>query len=69
VGRRRRRPIDQSDHADVTPNRYVPVGVSSSSRWVGPSPSIRKESGMFNAQKAVDQIEALEDDHIVRGLD
>jgi hypothetical protein len=53
----------------VTPNRYVPVGVPSSSRWVGPSPSTRKESGMFNAQKAVDEIEALEDDHIVRGLD
>jgi hypothetical protein len=32
-------------------------------------PIERKESGMFNAQKAVDQIEALEDDHIVRGLD
>jgi hypothetical protein len=36
---------------------------------VGPNPSLPEESGMSNAQKAVDQIEALEDDHIVRGLD
>ena len=35
----------------------------------GSEPIERKESGMLNAQTAVDQIEALEDDHIVRGLD
>jgi hypothetical protein len=32
-------------------------------------PTQREEPGMFNAQKAVDQVEVTDDDHIVRGLD
>jgi hypothetical protein len=51
----------------VTSYRYPTVGISSSPRWEDRRAS-RRGVGMNTAREA-SEIDGIEDDHIVRGLD